>query len=166
MVESKRHGILELNLVKECLKELQEKYVFVPADNAADNIIVVCKRYYFEVICKELGLWPGTKSRDTYIPETMDPKEISDNHNSYMKSLGFKGDNLSDKFHNFYWTPKLHKTSYKHLFLASSFDCTPKPLFAILTRILSAIEGKLSKLSSVIYSYTGIYEMWILIKQL
>ena len=42
-VESKRNGILKLNLVKECLKELQKKHVFVPADKAADNIIVVCK---------------------------------------------------------------------------------------------------------------------------
>ena len=55
-VESKRQGILELNLVKQCLKELQEKYVFVPADETANNIIVVCNRYYLEVICKELGL--------------------------------------------------------------------------------------------------------------
>ena len=36
-VESKRHGNLELNSVKECLKELQEKYVFVPADKAANR---------------------------------------------------------------------------------------------------------------------------------
>ena len=79
-VEFKRHGILELISVKECLKELQEKYVFLPADKAANNIIVVCKRYYMEVICKELGLWSCTTSSDTYIPETMDPKEISINY--------------------------------------------------------------------------------------
>ena len=42
-VESKRNGILKLNLVKECLKELQKKHVFVLANKAADNIIVVCK---------------------------------------------------------------------------------------------------------------------------
>ena len=42
-VESKRNGILKLNLVKECLKELQKKHVFVLQDKAADNIIVVCK---------------------------------------------------------------------------------------------------------------------------
>ena len=40
---------LYLKEVKECLKELQEKYLFVPADKAANNIIVVCKRYYLEV---------------------------------------------------------------------------------------------------------------------
>ena len=161
-VESKRHGILELNSVKKCLKELQEKYVFIPADKAADNITVVCKRYHLEVICEQLGLWPGTTGSDTYIPETMDPKEISGSHISYMKSVGFKEDNLFDKFPSFYWTPKLHKTPYKHSFIASLFDCTTKPLSVLLTRILSAIKGKLSNLSSVIYSRKGINEMWIL----
>ena len=96
--------------MKECLKELQEKYVFVQADKAANNIIVVCKRYYLEVICKELGLWLGTTSSDTYIPETTDPREISGNHISYIKPLGFKEDNLSDNFPSFCWTTKLHKT--------------------------------------------------------
>ena len=85
-VEPKTHGILELNSVQDCLKELQEKYVFVPADKAANNIIVVCKRYHLEVICKKLGLWTGTTSSDTSIPETMDPEEISGNHISYMDS--------------------------------------------------------------------------------
>ena len=59
--------------MKEYLKELEEKYMFVLVDTAANNIIVPCKRYYLEVICKELGLWPGTTSSDTYILETMDP---------------------------------------------------------------------------------------------
>ena len=61
------------------------------------QIIVVSKRYYLEASCKELGLWPGTTSSDTYIPEIMDPKEISGNHILYMKFLGFKEDSLSDK---------------------------------------------------------------------
>ena len=139
--------------MKECLKELLEKYVFVPEDKAANNIIVVCKHYYLEVIYKELGLWPGTTSSDTYIPETMDPKEISGKHISYMKSLGFIEDNLSDKFPNFYWTPKLHKTSYKLRFIASSFNCTAKPLFVLLTRVLSAIKGKLSNMSYLLTNW-------------
>ena len=79
-----------------------------------------------------------------------------------MKSLGFKEDNLSDKFPSFYWTLKLHKTPCKHRFIASSLDCTTKPLSVLLTRILSAIKGKLSNLSTVIYSRTGINEVCIL----
>ena len=60
----KRQGILKLYSVKECLKELQEKYLFVPAYKAANIIIVVCKHYYMEVICKELSFWPGTVRSD------------------------------------------------------------------------------------------------------
>ena len=78
-----------------------------------------------------------------------------------MKSFGFKEDNLSDKFPNFYQTQKLHK----HRFIASSFDCTTKHLSVLLTRIFLAIKGKLSNLSytyTVIYSRTSISEMWIL----
>ena len=79
-----------------------------------------------------------------------------------MKFFEFKRDNLSDKFPSFCWTPELHKTPYKHRFIVSSFDCTTKPLSVLLTHILPAIKGKLSNLSSVIYSHTGINEMWIL----
>ena len=36
------------------LLELQSKYVLVPADKAANNVIVVCKKYYLEVVIREL----------------------------------------------------------------------------------------------------------------
>ena len=60
-VEPKRQRIVELNYVTECSKELQQKFVFVPANKAADSIIMVCKRYYLGVIWKELGLWLGVR---------------------------------------------------------------------------------------------------------
>ena len=91
----------------------------------------------------------------------MNPKEINGNRISDMKFLELKEDNLSDKFPSFYWTPKLHKTPYKDRFIASSFDCTTKPLSVLLTRILSALK-KLSNPSSVTYIRAGINEMWIL----
>ena len=40
--------------MKERMKELKEKYVFVPTDKAANNIIVVCKHYYFKLSAKSL----------------------------------------------------------------------------------------------------------------
>ena len=41
--------------VKACLSDLHNKYVFVPADKAPNNIIIICKRYYIETLIKELG---------------------------------------------------------------------------------------------------------------
>ena len=36
------------------LRELQSKYVLVPANKATTNVIVVCKKYYLEVVLKEV----------------------------------------------------------------------------------------------------------------
>ena len=42
--------------VKACLSDLHNKYVFVPADKAPNNIIIICKRYYIETLIKEFEL--------------------------------------------------------------------------------------------------------------
>ena len=42
------------------LEELHEKYVLVPADKAGNNVIVVCKQYYKEVLKKKLTNNSGT----------------------------------------------------------------------------------------------------------
>ena len=42
--------------VKACLSYLHSKYVFVPADKAPNNVVIICKRYYIETLIKELGL--------------------------------------------------------------------------------------------------------------
>jgi hypothetical protein len=40
----------------KCLSSLHDKYVIVPADMASNNIVFVCKSYYFECLIKELGI--------------------------------------------------------------------------------------------------------------
>ena len=46
------------------LKVLQEEYVMCPMDEAANNIAIICKKYYVQILPKELGLL-NTKS-NTY----------------------------------------------------------------------------------------------------
>ena len=41
---------------QEALATLQEKFVICPIDKASSNIAFVCKRFYAEVLVKELGL--------------------------------------------------------------------------------------------------------------
>ena len=36
------------------LSELHEEYILVPADKAGNNVLVVCKKYYLDVVIKEL----------------------------------------------------------------------------------------------------------------
>ena len=60
-----------------------------------------------------------------------------------------------------YRIPKLHKDPYKQRFIAGS-SCSTKPLSKILTSILTAVKEGLKKYCDVIYSHSGIVQMWIL----
>ena len=75
--------------VKASLSDLHNKYVFVPADKAPNNIIIICKRYYIETLIKELGL--GNCSTPTgnsaYISCQMSSEDIVNTNDTFMKSL-------------------------------------------------------------------------------
>ena len=78
--------------VKACLSDFQNKYVFVPADKAPSNIIIICKRYYIETLIKELGLdYCSTPTgTSTYISCRMSSEDIVNTHDAFMKSLGIE----------------------------------------------------------------------------
>ena len=42
--------------VNNTLRRLHDDFVLIPADKAANNVVVVCKRYYIETLIKELGI--------------------------------------------------------------------------------------------------------------
>ena len=61
----------KFNKVKQVLQDpkvisylniLQEQYVMCPNDKAANNIAFVCKKYYVQVLLKELGLLSATSN--------------------------------------------------------------------------------------------------------
>ena len=51
----KTKQVLKRPDVVEYLNQLHKTYVFVPIDKAGNNIAIICKRYYVEVILKEIG---------------------------------------------------------------------------------------------------------------
>ena len=150
--------------VKACLSDLHNKYVFVPADKAPNNIIIICKRYYIETLIKELGLdncsTPTGKS--TYNSCQMSSEDIVNTHDTFMKSLGIELSDDDKRLPYLYWTPKLHKSPVKHRFIADSSKCTTKQLSSLLTKILTVIKTGLEKYRSIKTSHTGVNNMWIL----
>ena len=67
-----------------CLSSLHDKYVIVPVEKAANNIVLVCKSNYFECLIKELGIDSNTSSNTTCKPTSFDKDEILANHRSFM----------------------------------------------------------------------------------
>ena len=84
--------------MKARLSDLHNKYVFVPAGKALNNIIIIFKRYYIETLIKELGLDncstpTGNSTQLKCTSCQMSSEGIVNTHNTFMKSLGIE---LSD----------------------------------------------------------------------
>ena len=129
--------------VKACLSDLHNKYVFVPADKAPNNIIIICKRYYIETLIKELELdnCSTPTGNSTCTSCHMSFEDIVNTHDTFMKSLGIELSDDDKRLPYLYWTLMLHKSLLKHWFIAGSSKCTPKQLSSLLTKILTVIKA-------------------------
>ena len=79
--------VLQNSDVKACLSDLHNKYVFVPADTAPNNIIIICKRYCIETLIKELGLdnCSTPTGNSTYTLCQMSSEDIVNTHDTFVK---------------------------------------------------------------------------------
>ena len=151
--------VLQNLVVKACLSDLHNKYVFVPTDKAPNNI-----RCYIETLIKELGLdnCSTLTGNSTYTSCQMSSEDIVNTHDSFMKSLGIELSDDDKRLPYLYWTPKLHKSPVKHSFIAGSSKCTTQQLSSLLTKILTVTKTGLEKYCSIKTSHTGVNNMWIL----
>ena len=62
-------------------KEFHKQFVLVPADKASNNIIVVCKKFYVDVVIQELGNSSGSAYQQSFCVET----EIISDHLAHLK---------------------------------------------------------------------------------
>ena len=148
--------------VKDTLHKLHANYVLVPADKAANNVIVVCKKYYIDTLVKELGINNINSNNPAYIPIDDSFETIIKSHNQFITSVGLEMSEEDQNLPYLYWTPKLHKSPYKHRFIAGSSKCTIKDLSCLLTKLLSTIKDGLVRYCNTKTSRNGVNNMWIL----
>ena len=62
--------------LKQGIQEFHRKYVLVPADKAANNVVVVCRLHYIKTLKQELN---GTKA---YEETSIDKKSVVSSHSN------------------------------------------------------------------------------------
>ena len=107
---------------------LQEQYVMCPIDKAANNITFICKKYYVQVLLKELDLLSATYNTYQQVNET--PHNILQQQNDTLDSVfGLKN---NDKEFNclrcIFWLPKMHKIPSGARLLIAGKKCINKQL--------------------------------------
>ena len=82
---------------------------------------------------------PNNKT-PTYVPIGYSYGTILKSHKQFITSVGLEMSEEDQDLLYLYWTPKLHKSPYKHDFVAGSGKCTTKDLLCLLTEPLRTIK--------------------------
>ena len=136
--------------LKQGIQEFHRKYVLVPADKAANNVVVVCRLHYVNTLKQELD---GTRA---YLETDTDEVSVV---NAHLNDLPVKFSVCvyegQDKLPTMYWLPKLHKRPYKARFIANSSSCTTTELSKLLTSCLTAIKSHVIRYFETVYETTN-----------
>ena len=125
-----------LRHLKQGIQEFHRKFVLVPADKAANNI-VVCRLHFINTLKQELN---GTKAY-----EETPIGEIATQIKYQISLLYLLLKERQDMLPTMYWLPKLQKRPYKARFIANSSSCTTTELSKLLISCLTAINAKVIK---------------------
>ena len=88
--KSPKCKVLDQLDVKDTLHKLHANYVLVPAEKAANNVIIVCKKYYIDTLVKEFGINNVNINNPTYIPIDDSFETIMKSHNQFITSVGLE----------------------------------------------------------------------------
>ena len=135
--------------LKQGTQEFHRKYVLVPEDKAANNVVVVCRLHYIHTLKQELN---GTKA---YEETSIDKSVVYSHSNEIPNKFAVDVKERQDRLPTMYLLPKFHKRPHKATFIANSSSCTTTELSKLLTSCLTAIKAKVMKYCETAYERSG-----------
>lgn len=149
----------------ECLRSLDElhrRFVIVPIDKASGNVAFVCKRFYAQVLVKELGL-DGLTGNRTYekVNHSVDHFIKADCSN-LLKEFNIPVTEDSKKLPHIYWLPKLHKNPIKFRFIIAAPNCSVKPLSQAITKVFKLFYRQIEGYNLKSYFFSNVKTFWVI----
>ena len=156
----KSNPVLKQPDVVQYLQQLHQKYVLVPIDKAANNVAIICKKHYVEVILKEVD--SITPDNNTYVSSNKSKNEIIFDNIEYTKKLGLKADDKDFQLPIMYWTPKIHKNPSSCRFIIASKQCSTKPISKTVSSVFKLIFNQVEKFHKNAKFFSNYNKFWIL----
>ena len=145
-VNKRKKHVLKSRVHLDNLNKLHENFVLEPADKASNNVIVVCKKYYLDVVIKELSF------NNTYKEVLNNNVNVISRHLEYRAKNGIDVLKQHEQLSSFYWLHKLHK-NYSSRFIAATNKYTTKLLPSLLTSCFKTILTHYKQYCDVIYNH-------------
>ena len=153
--------VLQADNVKEYISDLHRKFVICPIDKAGHNFAIVCKKFYIDVLKKELGIDKVVSGNEVYKPVSESSEEIVTKHVGILKEdFNIKLAETDRNIPLMYWISKQHKNPYKFRFIAGASHCTTKPLSVVLSLVLKLIKSHFKCYCQKIFKNSGLQKYW------
>ena len=142
------------------LADLHRRFVVVPIDKAANNVALICKRYYIQKLLDEVGV-PGNAS-PTYKLSDEDPDEVIHNNALLCEKFGISLEERLRSLPFMYWLPKMHYNPPRARFIIASSSCSTKPLSKVTSSIFKHIFNQVRTFHKKSYFYKNYNRFWVI----
>ena len=130
--------VLKSTATKSYLADLHQKYVLVPTDKAQNNVSIVCKRFYLDVLEQELQSNTYQKI-DSLSEDQIVKKHCADQ----LQKFNIEVEKDQGKLPYIYWTTKQHKNPTGSRFIVSGKSCSTKTISKKLSLVFKLISKTL-----------------------
>ena len=138
-------SVFDDNEAKAELKRLQNDFVIVPIEKAANNVAFICKQHYAHVLFSELKY-----NYITYAFINRPCRNIVQEHVTKLSQHELELDE------GMYWMPKIHKNPVGNRFIVASPKCSLKPLLKDVTCILKLFQHQIKSFHDKNRVWTGV----------
>ena len=142
------------------LTELHSKYVIVPIDKAANNIAIICKRFYVMRLLKEVGAL-GIPD-PTYQISDRSLMDIVMQNIDLCEKFGLTLNEKQKTLPIMYWMPKMHYTPSRARFIMSSAKCSTKPLSTMVSNVFRLIFTQVQNFHEKSKFYKNYNRFWVI----
>ena len=160
----KNVSVFEDREVKESIKYLHKRFILVVADKAANNFVIICKKFYVITLINELGIDIDTFTclgNSTYKIVDRNENDIIKEHINIIKNqFNIICPEKEQVVPKIFWNAKLHKSPYKARFIAGARLCTTKRLSVKINKALQVVKNSFFRYCKAIYRHTGINFDW------
>ena len=115
-------------VIDELAKLQSNQVVFVPVDKAPNNVAIICKKYYLEVMTKEI--------RDS---STFERVDIDKGQLLTDLTMLFPNAKVKERYPFLYATAKMHKTPINFRFITSGRECLFSKLSIAVSKCLKLL---------------------------
>ena len=160
--KSPKCKVLDRPDVKDTLHELRAGCVLVPADGAADDVVVVCGGCCIGTLVGGLGINNINGDGPACIPMDGSFGAVVGGHGRFVASVGLGVSEGDRSLPYLCWAPGLRGSPYRHRFVAGSGGCAAGGLSCLLAGLLSAVGDGLVGCCGTEASRNGVNNMWVL----